>query len=137
MNVLNTVGLCVLSLGLLSACASTIYPSVSTPNLPKQSIALLLKFPEGSECRMNTSQGVLVQASIPGKFEFPNADRMAPVSCKFPDGTTYGVTAHNFVPENSKSAGITVYPDGSAYITSSTTDGNLVQLQPTGTVIKR
>lgn len=95
---------------------------------------MLFQFPEGSVCRVSTSSGVIEQASIPGAIDFPQADRNGRSSCTLPTGDTVRVTAHNFVPENNSVAGITVYPDGRAFITTSTTDGQLLQLQPTGTV---
>lgn len=73
-------------------------------------------------------------ATIPGAIDFPQADRTAPSSCDLPDGRTVAITAHNFVPENNRVAGITVYPDGRAYITSSTEDGDLINLEPVDTV---
>lgn len=117
----------------LAACGTS-YPGVQTPDLEKPKISMLFNFPEGSNCRVNTSQGALVIREIPGKIDFPQSDRLAPASCDLPSGQRVNVTAHNFVPANNSVAGITVYPDGSAYITSSTTDGQLVRLEPTGTV---
>ena len=117
----------------LTACVSS-YPTVQAPDLAKPRISLLFEFPEGSTCQVSTSAGVLKNTNIPGKIDFSQRDRNAPASCTLPSGQTVRVTAHNFVPEENVVAGITVYPDGRAFITSSTSGGQLVQLQPTGTV---
>ncbi len=118
----------------LTASVCVAAPKVETPGLKKPKISMLFEFEKGTVCRVSTSQGTIVQNRIPGSIGFPQADRKAPASCTLPSGKVVKVTAHHHVPENNRVAGITVYPDGSAYITSSTTDGQLIQLQPTGTV---
>lgn len=120
-------------LSALAACGSS-FPKVETPGLQEPKISMLFQFPEGSACQVRTSRGVVEQASIPGAIDFPQADRNGRASCTLPNGQTVQVTAHNLVPDNNRVAGITVYPDGRAFITSSTEDGELIQLQPTGTV---
>lgn len=130
---MNKLPCLVLAAMVLASCGQ-FFPKVETPNLQAPKISMLFQFPAGSVCRVATSQGVIEMTTIPGAIEFPQADRNAASSCTLPSGQTVRITAHNFVPENNRVGGITVYPNGDAFITSSTTDGELVQLQPTGTV---
>ena len=127
--------LCLVALAaLVSACGGKNYPTVEAPNLTKPKISMRFDFPEGSTCRVETAQGTLTQSQIPGKIDFPMADRLAPASCTLADGTSYNITTHHHVPSNAKATELSMGLDGKSIIVTLTTDSELLQIQPTGTV---
>ncbi len=123
--------LCACTICGVGACASSV-PTASQPGATGAQFDVRFNFPEGSVCLAETSTGKVEQKVIPGEIRLSYSEKNAPISCILPKGDVYQITTPQRIPASSRvSAGITVYPDDRAFITTDV-DGSLAQLDLTG-----
>lgn len=104
---------------------------------PKTKVTIIFAdFPKGTVCNVD---GAVGQVRIDKKKRQPRIrvkghGEVGTYFCQLPDGRKVKTDVNTRLPELASSSGITVYPDGSAYVTTATTDGHLLQQQFTKTL---
>ncbi|MEP3786612.1 hypothetical protein [Ascidiaceihabitans sp.] len=98
---------------------------------PKTKVSVLFQdFPKGTVCG---AEGTRVAPKLSKKRGHPKVDvkkygDIGTFFCVLPDGRRVVTDVNKRLPEGSKSAGVTVYPNGQTYLTVNAAAG-LVQLQ--------
>ena len=111
-------------------------PALAGPNT-KVSV-LFQDFPVGTTCGVAGGQGRIEGSLKQGRH--PNVDQIGwgetgTFACNLPDGGQIVTDVNKRIPADSRTVGITVYPDGMAYVTASTPRG-LLSMQFPGTITR-
>ncbi|MYM54519.1 hypothetical protein [Thalassovita mangrovi] len=104
---------------------------------PKTKVSILFQnFPQGTVCGVSGAAGNVKLGKKKGhpKVDVKGYGEVGTYYCNLPDGRQIVTDVNARIPQNTRSAGVTVYPDGQAYVTVSTSDGQLLQLQFSNTV---
>lgn len=117
----------VFGVALLTACGPTVNSEVSmkVPDDAGRISLLFQDFEAGTVCTVATPQGTLSAELMPGKIEYPDTYRAAPVTCDHPSGSRYTINVNDILPASFRVAGLTARPDGSLIATISTGDALL------------
>jgi len=118
------------SILLLSLTAQT---AIAGPNT-KVSI-LWQDFPKGTKCSAQNIKGELKHKKKRGhpKVDVTGFGEVGTFFCVLPDGRTVTTDVNKRLPNGTRVAGITIYPDGRTYLTASTS-GDLVNQEFKNTI---
>ena len=119
------------ALGLAALVATPVFAG------PKTKVLILFKdFPMGTQCSVDGAVGKVKLGTRKGSptVQVKGNGEVGTYFCVLPDGRRIVTDVNMRLIETSKSVGVTVYPDGRAFATISTTDGQLLSQEFSGTV---
>jgi len=97
---------------------------------PKTDISVMFQnFPMGTACSAQNVQGKVIRTMTRGqpKVDIYGYGEIGTIFCRLPDGWAFITDINKRLPNGTRVAGVTVYPDGQTLLTASTTVGLVKQ----------
>lgn len=93
---------------------------------PKTNVSVLFQdFPMGTACSTQNAYGSVIRGMTRGqpKVDINGYGEIGTIFCRLPDGWAFTTDINKRLPNGTRIAGATVYPDGQTVLTASTPAG--------------